>query len=247
MLVRSGRIWARDAVRFTIVSALPFLPVLALHKLLPEPRRYCGTAWDILLPYGMDILSCLLWLATPAAVIDGVERSLRGERVSIAGCFRRYVTGILAVLGLGLMIGLVGMALALVVAMAAEVAKADMQSESTSALAFVVAGALNACLFWVAVPAAATERAGVFGALRRSALLTGGVRGPILVIALVTLFTQAIPLYAHGPIRAAAGEWVWFLAVIVFGTPGAVACSVGYHELRAAREGAATDVVRVFA
>lgn len=253
VLAKSFRIWARNIVPMTIASALTYLPVLACLAVVPEPRRTCKGLGDIFLPLACGILAWLTWVAMPAAVIHGVLRQLRGEHTSIGACLRVYAKRLLPVLGVGFMIGLVAVPCAIAFGVGAGLLTAvGVPDGAAHVLAVTVAGAATSCLFWVAVPVAVVEKPGALASLRRSLRLTRGARGAVFAISLLSLGIQIVPLYALdtllGPDSGQVGAWAETLAVVLLATPGAVAIAVGYHDLRAATEGAPVeDVARVFA
>jgi hypothetical protein len=88
------------------------------------------------------------------------------------------------------------------------------------------------------MPVAAVERPGAWASLRRSADLTRGARGTVFAVSALTLALVLVPFFLP---RAG---WLGDLAAILATGYGAVACAVGYHDLRAMRE---ADVVEVFA
>jgi hypothetical protein len=248
VLARSLRIWVRNLAPFTIAIALTYAPLLALLA-LPEPRMTCPAISDLLLVFGAMFAACLLWVATPAAVARGVLRQLRGEPMDLAACLRAYGKGLLPVLRAGLAIGLVGVPCVIACeAVTNAFGTVIPNEEALPLVGLTVAGALTACLCWVAVPVAAAESTGGMASLARSIQLTRGARRTVFLVAVVTLALQFLPLFVLGAYVPASplGAAAMLLVAAVLSAPGAIATVVGYHDLRAAKEGTA-DLAGVFA
>jgi len=109
----------------------------------------------------------------------------------------------------------------------------------------VIPGAIAMVMLWVAVPVAVTERCGPVKSLGRSRQLTKGNRWRIFGIILVVILIQfGLSIVNELILGAAAGggslvaSAIGLLIGIFFALLFAVISAVGYHDLRAAKEGA---------
>ncbi len=111
----------------------------------------------------------------------------------------------------------------------------------------VVPGVFLACALAAALPAAAAERPGVFGALSRSFALTKGNRLAVLVVGLVflavTYGVSIVTVYLLPqltPFAPALGRTLGYATNVVVGPLAWIAPAVVFHDLRVAKEGRAT-------
>ncbi len=177
------------------------------------------------------------------ALTYGAVADLNGARPSLAECLTNGLRAILPLIALSILMGV-----ALVVGF----------------LLLIVPGVLMALAWSVAVPSLVVERTGVFGAFSRSADLTRGHRGAILIIAIVFWVLSVIAGLVLGLVLAVvmgvshvSGADSSSVAVLsgmvqgvistVEGIIGAAGVATIYVELRAIKEGAGPrDLAAVF-
>jgi hypothetical protein len=155
---------------FLLLTVIVMSPVLLLEGYITSMKA--GNApLLVLLPSTVLLISLLLcpYLAT-AAITYGVFQQIRGKDATIGECLRWGLALMLPILGLAIVQGfLIGMAL----------------------IACLIPGIYLATRWAVSIPAAVTERCGVFEAMNRSTLLTEGWRmevfGVLFVLGILNL------------------------------------------------------------
>jgi type III secretory pathway component EscS len=228
VISRSFSVWFANFVPFSIVTLVVYVPVLVLAAMMPEEG---GPAWNL----GDRVLSGLAQLVVTGALTYGVLESLRGGRASVGALFRTgfgkmgWVFAVSFRVGLWLILG---------------------------TLLLVVPGVMWYCALFVAIPVVVVERHldSSADALQRSRDLTKGSRRAIFVVVLVSWIVTFVVAAAAGLVAAFAQALpqpvpiVFATALIALvSTFGACAAAVAYHDLRIAKEGAATeDLVKVF-
>lgn len=119
-------------------------------------------------------------------------------------------------------------------------------------LLLVIPGLIVMTVLWVAVPAAVVERLGVSASLKRSADLTRGNRwrvfGIILVIGIASSFTSWVTEQVVAAVSSVGENSPTMLAAAAlvdgfFAALAAIAATVGYRDLRFAREGGDIDQI----
>ena len=208
--------------RLLLVSLIVFSPVLlsgGLYLALAGPVQ---TSIPWLLP-ALDFL--LLHHLLSAALIFGVSRELKGEKMTVRGSLHAALSRVGPVVGLGVFrMGtlLIGFAL------------------------LVFPGVVLLCIWSVAVPALIEEKVGPIAALKRSAKLTAGSRLIIFAVYFILLLAAyVLSSFAMFPLmllmmRSGPGPAFVFTA-LMFMLIGraflAVLTAVIYHELRVGGEG----------
>ncbi len=219
---RSFVVWGRNVVSFSAVVLAVQAPAIVLTAVWDSAAQRTGEDPSRIL----WMLSTMLGFVATGALTSGALLGMRGKRARpgemlLVG-FRR-IWMVLRVTVVGQLAVLLGLALLVAPGLA------------------LVAG------LWVAVPAAVAERwKGTSDALSRSWELTKGRRWKVLAVALVTIavafgfsmlgvtaLDTAAEWGANHPIIAALEEAIMALATGFV----AVASTVSYHDLRAAREG----------
>ena len=114
----------------------------------------------------------------------------------------------------------------------------------------VVPGLMLMTMWWVAVPAAVVERAGVIASLRRSAELTRGHRWKVLgVVAIISIGQLVLDMVINlilsaAPIFSVVGSFLITVAATAY---FAIVTAVCYHDLRVLKDGVGIDeIARVF-
>jgi hypothetical protein len=255
VLARSFPIWGRNVLPFSLLNVIVYAPLLVYGVFAFPMRRDPLTPADAadFMAYSavLTLGACLVSYIAPLAVIHGVLEQLRGRPASFVGCLRVYLTRLLPTLGVGLVVGLLAFLFFLVGAIFVGLVGQAFGAPIVALLA-LLPPTLVGCMYWVAVPVAAAERRGILGTLRRSAELTRGSRAAIFVVVLLSLVFQVSPFIVarvaapHGV--GAVGGWGVVLLTVSFGSYGAVAAGVAYHDLRISKDGVGVDeLVRVFA
>jgi hypothetical protein len=238
VLGQSFTIWFGNLPPFTLLSAIVFLPYVALQVWanVVDPAVVESLAWQAL---DLIVVQTLTFTVT-AAVIYVVFLRLRGDKPrlgpSIAAGLSRLPAVLLVVLLMWLCI--VGAVLPLGIA--------SVAGGTPGAVIAVLIGVplvlVLVCGFYVAVAACVVERPGIRGALARSWQLTRGSKFEIFVVSIVLgLFQWVVGGVVDGLVGAVLGEeWAWVVALlvaIVLVSISAVATAVVYHDLRVAKEG----------
>ena len=233
---RGVRIWLRNFVPFTLLTALAYAPMaIATYAVTHgDHDRATVKLYGSLLGMMVAFLNILL----TAMLTYGVVMDLRGRPAGLLHC-----------VGVGLRRFLPALGVALLVLLATV----------GGTILFIVPGLMATCAFYVAVPAAIVEKPGLFGALGRSRVLTRGYRWHILGL---TLLVGMIPAIVGIVVRfsilglddrhASLGQWTDYLYAqtglsVLFGPLGAVFPAVTYYLLRQDKESASvSDLVSVF-
>lgn len=183
-----------------------------------------------------------------AAVAFGTVQLLRGQQAEFGRCLKHGfavmlpVTGTAAVVSLILAIPVFGLGIA---------GATDNTGLAVISLGLVVVPApLLVCLFLVAVPVAAMERAGVGRALARSIRLTRGSYFRVLAMLLVLAAVYSAVIFLLGMLA----HTLWDLATLVaiaallaISTFAAVVVAVAYAELCRVKDGfGAEEIATLF-
>ncbi len=230
----------RNLGGFVIFAVLINLGIFLIDDALgandPEPAGGAGLVSFLLNLLGYAFLT--------AMVSYGTYRDLRGDRAGLGDIMIRGFSVLLPVLAVSV-VTVVAYILGLI--------------------ALIVPGIFAIVLLWVAVPAAAVERPGVIGALRRSVDLTKGESWRVLGILMVfvgvyLVFFMALGLWGFslgasgelseaeidaavsGPATVAGLLFGMVLSLVI-----SVSAAVSYFLLRSQKEGVAVgDLVGVF-
>jgi hypothetical protein len=210
---------------FAAVTLLVHLPVILWGVFAPasaDPRLQ----ETLNRGFAVTFVQAVLNLVATGAITYGVVEALRGRPVRLTSC---------------LAVGLLRLGPLFLVAFLSIVAIMG------GLLLLVVPGIIFACMLWVAEPAAVVERLGIFGALQRSYQLTDGNRwsilGVLILLALIGVaasvtVTLVLP-QSLGSARAVVQQILGSLSQSL----SAVACAVGYHDLRSVKEGVSAEVL----
>lgn len=226
VLAKGFRTLFRNFASFMLMALL-FLLVPAVLTLLMGPPQDPFGGGQVLL----TVIQALFGYLLTAALVYGTIQSLRSGSVSLGAAIAGGLQTFLPVIAVAIVVGLaVGVGLVLL----------------------VVPGFIVLTILWVAIPAAVVERPGVGGALRRSAELTKGYRWQVFAIVIIIGLLQI----AVGAIVGSAFQFaVGFFGLTLIGwvvnafmtALNAVMISVGYHDLRIAKEGGDTgQIAQVF-
>ncbi len=233
------RVWFRNFIPFTILSAVIHLPIgiwlaTMLHgSLTPGRVDDIQTYAHLSLAVGI-VLNILL----TSALVYGVVMELRGARARLGRSVLVGLARFLPALGVSLL-------LATIVFL--------------GVLSWVIPGVMAYTIFYVAVPASVIERPGLWGAMNRSSQLTAGLG--LKIFAMVVLVFAVNYGLTYGVERtfldkAATGDVMPQLRLyagvdlareIVTSTFGAVLVAVTYFQLRQRKDGTSADeLARVF-
>jgi hypothetical protein len=219
VLARTGAIWLKGFVPFTVFAFLVRLPAVLWEGVAGRSEFA-----DLLLGPSLD-------LVVAAGLTFGVFERLQGRRANLLRVLRTGLSRLLPVAGVlfiaMLLFGSLGVALA---------------ATGNGVLALLILAVLVVPLFHfavntiVAIPVAVVERPDTFGAFSRAAELTHGQR--LLVFAvMLTVWggcAAARIWIFHFPWDVARDQAVWIGAVVraALAVPPAVAVAVVYHDLR---------------
>ena len=231
VLGRAFSILFRNIVPFGLLGLVVYSPHIALSVLIQQSAADPASdpARIGLLAIGTTFLYVLLYFFLNATVVYGTVQDLRGGKVMIGACMGRGLSTIFPVLGVGILVWLL-IALGMVL--------------------LIIPGLIAMVMLWVAIPVTVTERRGPIESLRRSRQLTKGNRWQIFaIIVLIILMNIAagaviqLGLFAGGTAAFIVVTAINWVAAIFFALLLAVASAVGYHDLRAAKEGADTEQI----
>ena len=233
----SFRVWFRNFIPFTLLSALIHLPLwIWLWRIFGHPptaetlaeiERYNRFAWLASLAVNLFLTSMFTY---------AVVMQLRGAPASIGRSLLVGVTRFVPALGVTLLV-----VVALVLGF----------------LAIIVPGVVLYCMLYVAVPASVIERPGVAGALRRSRELTMGHKGPIFGMLLVMFLAAFLVGVALGALSPPPERMTWddvqrltiesAVVETFVSSFMATLAAVTYARLRELKDGvSAVELARVF-
>ena len=238
-LGRGIGIWIKNLPSFLILAVIGYAPALVFAitrdpKDLIEPTMG-GRLLDLALTtIGQSVAS--------AGILYGVIQQLRGQHAGIGESLAVGIKRLLPVIGVGIVVGLATIA---------------------GMIALIVPGIIIACMLYVAVPAAVIEKPGLGGALKRSQELTSGYKVQIFGLFLIIFVLSFAATYVMSSVMVPKPESItnledylkkiktFLLATaglqVVMGSLGAVLNGVVYNDLRAVKEGVATeDLAKVF-
>lgn len=225
VLSQSGRIYLRNLPAFAFLSFLAVVPTI-LYIMKVEPTDAGAESVDTFSLISYFILGNVV----TAAVTFGVVMQLGGKRTSFLSSVGRGVARALPVIGVGLAMSL------LVVG---------------GFLLFIVPGVVLICMYYVAIPVAVVERAGIGQSLGRSGALTEGSRWRIFGLFLASFVIMILPgmLISNYMEPGEHDSWAtWRTYSIVYeiidsimGAFMSVTAAVAYHALRQAKEGVSVE------
>lgn len=266
VLARTFSIYARNLPSFGLISLVVFSPLIVytayVHLSATDPRLHASdvASWSKVYVWGSLVLSNVV--AGPLTF--GVIEQLRGRRPSVGACFgigfarapRVLATGFLLGLWLGVIfVAVLGLTALLLGLSAILGARLDgLGGDVLGPILMLGASYLYFCRLWVAVPAAVVEDVNPWDAIYRSQILTKGNLWRIFPIGVLFLLLDVAThlavgqLSAQGTVSAGVAATAQVLLSTLVGAPfGAIACAVGYHDLRVTGEGVDTETLaRVF-
>lgn len=233
VLGRSFSVWLKNLVPFTLLSALVYSPLIIYTLVIFSDLTLKSLqTWSLVAPF----LALVLGLVATGAISYGTFMQLRGQSASLGKCITVGLQRLLPALAVGVVVGII---------------------VGLGFLALVVPGIILYCMLYVAMPAAVIERPGIGGALKRSADLTKGYKGHIFGLLFILGVIQRIVQWILE--TATVGDQartmsdvktyliVTAVFIVVWGALQSVASAVAYHDLRATKEGTATEeLARVF-
>lgn len=181
-----------------------------------------------------ELLALAVYLGFMTAITYGTFQDLRGQPVGIGILLQSSIA--LVVPAISTFIVLIGVFLA-----AAVVAIILNFIPILGQIAVLVMFVFLYIIFWVVIPVAVIERPGPVASLKRSIALTQGNRWKILGVFLVLfgiVVGGVIIAMIFSFISATIGGILVALLYVALGIYGAVLVAVGYHRLRASKEGA---------
>ena len=239
---------------FGVIYSIVLLPLILLAFTIED--KYVLVA---------GIMVFLLQPVATGAIIYGVFRRLKNEKVSIGKSLATGLSRMLPLLGVALMIGLIAGLITIIPMMLASFIASAMVSTGLETLSLIIvwAGLIPAmmvyCMYYAAAPAVVVEDIGVFESLKRSKRLTLGNRWRIFVFILLFFIIQftlnTITSAAGIETTSAAGNGydgasvdltasyyiLDYLFAIICGILSAVAASLIYYNLKVQIEGADED------
>jgi hypothetical protein len=256
-------IFSRNFFKFTIISAVTFLPfvplIVFLRRFAPADLAASANVLVMWLLVGAAA-AIFLSLFCQAILLHAAFQDMSGRSGNLAESAKVALGRLLPIIGIGL-IGVVVMivyiiALGFVVAAIA----GSLQSPGFAALAFllgIIPGVMIYLMWVVAIPACVVERLGPFRSLGRSQALTKGHRWKIFGQQLMLLIAGLVLGLLIGVVLNVLGRalgpgatlttivnlivnLVWYAGWIAFGIMILV---VTYHDLRVAKEGIGSEQI----
>ncbi len=264
VLGRALRIWLRNFVPFSLLSAVVYSPIVVLTVVLARDDGLATKGWGIWSNVNAWVGPALSLVAA-GPMTYGVVRHLQGERASISACISVGLSRIFPVLGVGMLSGLyvllagvvAGLAVMFPVGMIAFTVGLSPKSHGFLVIMAVAGTAVGLAVLLVvamlllAVPVAVVERPGVAKSIARSRRLTkGNVWRAFLVVVVPGVLEIRTVWAAQGgflPDLESADDLRRQMVVTLvstvrlFGPFKAVAASVVYHDLRVAKEGVSVE------
>jgi hypothetical protein len=243
VLATAFRVWIRNLVPFTLITALIYSPLLiwGISAVQGEMDPQHLKALIDFERYSVALVP-LLSIFVSAVLTYGVVMELQGTHASIGACIATGFARFFPVLGVGIL-----SSVCILGAFAA----------------LIIPGPFVLCMLFVTTPAAVIERPGITGALGRSRVLTAGHRLGIFIL-LVLLFGVAwcsvrlivavtLP-YAGDPehIQETLARFPLYIyaelaRIVLLGSFSSVIVGVTYYLLRSEKEGTtATELAAVF-
>jgi hypothetical protein len=228
----SFRVYARNFIAFTLITAVLYIPLIAwmLHASSSRIETLNDALKQLAVVGG---LSLFLNSFVTATLTFGVVKDLQGQRASIGACISTGFKRMLPALGVGLLAGLAMVG---------------------GFVLLLIPGFIVMCMLYVSTPASVIEKPGVLGALRRSRDLTsghkGGVFGILFMLWLIGWGISKIEAAAFTPTSVEDFRLSMYITMgiqVILGTLSSVVAAVAYYALRAEKEGtSANELAAVF-
>ena len=231
------RIFFANIVPFGLISLIIFIPYILL---IIAAARGDIPAEGSTVDLGTRVLGLLLSYVVTGAIAYGAFNDMRGRRIGTGECLSRGLAVMFPILGVAILTGIAVL---------------------LGFIALIIPGLFLLTVLWVAVPVAVVERPGVFEALRRSAALTENYRwqvfGILMVLVAINVGAGVILFFIIGSVLSGTGTHstnavigVYLISAVLealLTALGAVMTTVGYHDLRAVKEGISIeDITKVF-
>lgn len=222
VLSRGISAFFQNLVPFLLLSLLIYSPFCVYTAVVLSDDLTLSSAMRLF--YVISFGGLIAQLIASAAVMHGTVAQLRGERATTLASLSVGVRRMFPVLGVGLMVGLAVM---------------------LGFMLFVVPGLMLMVKYWVAVPVAVVERAGVSESMKRSGELVAGEGWSVFAIFVLLIFINVglnqVLQQAWNIETLSLSEFKGYLAVslaisVVTTAFGAVITAVTYHDLRVAKE-----------
>jgi hypothetical protein len=231
VLARSFTILSRNFVPFVLLTAIVQSPLFFYTYWVLDHGYYeQGSTYNWVVLAGQFLLGTLV----QGMVTFGVFQELRGTPASIGRCLAVGAKRLVPVLSVAVLVAII---------------------VAAGFFFFLIPGLILTTVYWVSVPAAVVENAGVGEAMNRSRDLTRGYRwsifGVIFLIGLMGWLAQLLLGLLLTRAGGFSGLATFFygarVIAIPFGALSAVAGAVAYHDLRVTKEGVGTDdLAKVF-
>jgi hypothetical protein len=259
LLNEAFTIYFKNFIPFLVLTSVAFAPVFLLGAFLSDAittqsAAFAGGAGLMIL---LSLILCVP-LST-GAITYGVFQQMRGGETSIGACLRVGLSSMLPVLGVAFLLILLifgvivvtAIPVSFVIGLAGAAAARGAGPEAGMGCTLLLIPLVLLCYvpavmvylkYFVAVPAAVEERPGVLNALRRSAFLTEGQRGPIFgVLFLLGFINVGLGLvFAFLPV---VGTFLGTIFNLVMTGVFATACAVVYYRLRSLKESIDVDQI----
>ena len=258
-------ILARNAAGFGTVAVVVTLPAAAYSQFLMDelaglegdPSGASG-ARALALIFGGSLALILLQSVAAAILSYGTIRHMRGGAAGLWESLRGGLPAVFRVVGITLLLTLL-LVLAMFVAVMPGLLVVAVGMGTAGSILLVLAAAIAFAMiftrFWIAIPVAVVEAAGVIDSLKNSAAMTKGQRWRVfgLILVLYGLNFGAAWLFdsVFSSADSSAPGWPAVILGLAVGTFflawRSIAAAVAYHDLRIAREGPqGNQVARVF-
>lgn len=217
VLGRGFGILFKNIVPFLFLTGIIFSP-LVIYTMLIDTSEITEESigiWTGVVVLGSIFLSIIL----EATLIFGTFQELRGRHATIGDCLSQGLRRTFPVLGVALLL---------------------MIAVLAGFVALIIPGFIVMTILWIAIPVAVVEKPGVINSLKRSAQLTKGYRWPIFGIILLlgiveNVSGKIVENIDMGDIKLSL---ILSIAIMAFvSAVKAVVTAVGYHDLRATKEG----------
>ncbi len=248
VLGRSFGIWLKNLIPFTIVQLIVYSPILIYSYMVMSGDNMSMddiTTWGVVSICG----GIMAFFVASGAMTYGVFQQLRGRQAGLGPCIVVGLKRMFPILGVFILIVLCFLGIVIIGAIVGRIA-------GPLALLMFIPMLMLWCALWSAVPIAVVERPGVFASLSRSAELTKGSRWSIFAIVFIlwvlewvvsTIIEKSLIDGASAMSDMKTYMLISMGFTLIYGSLKAVAAAVGYHDLRASKEGVGIEeLAKVF-
>ena len=255
VLSRGFRILFRNIVTFGVVALIVLMPyVFVVSTIGGLFTANLSITWIVVLAAAILLLPILLSYLATAAIAHGAFEALRGLRPGIGRCLVRGISVSVPVFGVA-----IATVLALLVSLVPPILAVVTFEGGFAVLTFLLLLFpifMVITVLWVPVPAVVVERRGVLRGLSRSIALTKGNRWRVFGIIVILWLISWVMNFVGGLLLViftfagggrVAGMIMTGVLLSIYLALNAVMSTVGYHDLRVAKEGyAIDDIAAVF-